>query len=99
MSPLIYIISNGPTGARYGRFPLQHDEQGPFVVLPGGKSGVEVRLIPEQIKPGSAFGADYYCDLLHVQNQNSCANTQHSAFPSQYPSYAATRRHWAISTG
>ena len=48
--PTIYITSNGPTGARWGRFPLQHDEQGPFVVLPGGKAGVKVRLDPAQIK-------------------------------------------------
>jgi len=58
----IYIILDGPTGARSGRFPLFHDEQGSFVVLPGGKSGVKVRLLPGQIKAGKAFGDDYYCE-------------------------------------
>ena len=60
--PTIYIILNGPTGARFGRFPLLHDEQGSFVVLPGGKSGVKVRLLPEQIKAGKSPGADYCCE-------------------------------------
>jgi hypothetical protein len=71
--PTIYIVSNTPLGAKYGRFPLEYDEQGPFVVLPGGKSGVKVRLPPEQIKPGKAFGADYYCErpVQYTKTENN----------------------------
>jgi hypothetical protein len=61
--PSIYITSNGPTGTKYGRFPLQQDDQGLFVVLPGGIFGVKVKLAPERITIGSAVGADYLYEL------------------------------------
>jgi hypothetical protein len=62
--PTIFVMSQSPQGTLHGRFELQHDEAGPFVVLPGGSDGVKVQLSPDQIKPdtGRMFGADYFCD-------------------------------------
>ena len=60
----IFVMSPSKRGTLHGRFELQQDEAGSFVVLPGGANGVKVRLSPDQIKPdtGKHFGADYFCD-------------------------------------
>lgn len=55
----IFITSNTPAGAIYGRFPLQRDKGGPFVMLHGGATGVKVYLSPELIKSGKAVNADF----------------------------------------
>ncbi len=52
----IFIASETGSEVRFGKFPLQHDEAGAFVILP---SDTKVYLSEELIRPGKAVGADF----------------------------------------
>lgn len=56
-------MANTDKGALQGRFELEHDASGPFVVVRSELGAVKVRLSPAQIKRApSMMDADYFCD-------------------------------------
>ena len=52
----IFIAARTPERMAFGRFALQRDEGGPFVVLPGD---AKIYLSENLIQPGKATGADF----------------------------------------
>ena len=62
--PKIFVFENTAQGTLHGRFELQRDEGGMFVIAPSETGGAKIYIPPDQIKPdtGKFFGADYFCD-------------------------------------
>lgn len=54
--PTIFIASRVDHKTASGRFPLERDDYGPFVILPGD---AKIYLSEHLIKPGKATGADF----------------------------------------
>ena len=60
----IFVFENTDKGTLHGRFDLQRDEGGYFVIAPSELGGAKVYIPPDQIKPdgGKFFHADYFYD-------------------------------------